>query len=98
MTTTKALTPAQQNVNTFAQLLERSKGELARAVPKHVDADRLARVALTLVRTTPGLLECTPNSILAGVMMSAQLGLELGLIGHAYLVPFNNKKNGKKEA
>lgn len=30
--------------------------------------------------------------------MSAQLGLELGMIGHAYLVPFNNKKTGRKEA
>ena len=94
----KSLTPAQKNIQTLATLLEKSKGQIARAVPKHVDADRLARVALTLTRTTPTLLECSPQSILAGVMMSAQLGLELGMIGHAYLVPFNNKKTGRKEA
>lgn len=93
-----ALTPAQSNVKTLATLLEKNKLALSKAVPKHVDPDRLARVALTVVRTTPALLECSPESIMSGVMMSAQLGCELGLIGHAYLVPFNNKKTGKKEA
>ena len=93
-----ALTPAQGAIKTLAHLLEQNKAALAKAVPKHVDAERLARVALTVVRTTPTLLECSPESIMSGVMMSAQLGCELGLIGHAYLVPFNNTKTGRKEA
>ena len=93
-----ALTPASQNMNSLKDLLEKNKMAISQAIPKHMNADRLSRVALTLVRTTPALLECSPQSIMGGVLMSAQLGLELGMIGHAYLVPFNNKKTGRKEA
>lgn len=93
-----ALAPATQNMATLKNLLEKNKGAIAQAIPQHMNAERLARVALTLVRTTPALLDCSPESIMGGVLMSAQLGLELGMIGHAYLVPFNNRKTNRKEA
>jgi len=72
--------------------LERMKSQMLLALPKHLTADRLGRVALTVIRTNPSLLD--PRyvpSLLACVMESAQLGLEPGLLGHVYYVPFGNK-------
>src|SRR5690606_29461645 len=75
----------------------RVKAEIARALPRHVDPDRLMRVALTVIRQNPELRECTVPSLLAAVMQCAQLGLEPGVLGHAYLVPFRNNKTGQRE-
>lgn len=83
---------------TIAQYLKKMEPEIKRALPKHLDPDRLARVALTTIRTNPALLECSIQSLMAGVMQAAQLGLEPGLLGHCYLVPFHNSKTGTKEA
>lgn len=64
-----------------------------------IDADRFLRVALTELRTKPELLNCTRESVLGGLMLCAQLGLEPGgPLGHAYLVPFKNRKTGRIEA
>lgn len=73
------------------------RNQIASALPKHLTAERLSRVALTTIRTTPALLQCTVESLLAAIMQSAQLGLEPGILGHAYFVPFN-KNIGTKAA
>lgn len=67
-------------------------------LPKHMSAERMARIALTVIRTNPQLLECSMPSLIGGVLEASKLGLEIGLMGQAYLVPFNNKKTGQKEA
>lgn len=83
----------QQGTN-FPAILKQSMGEIARALPKHMDADRMTRIALTCYRQTPQLAACEPRSILASVMMASQLGLEPGIGGQAYLIPYKrNKKN-----
>jgi recombination protein RecT len=74
------------------------KAQIALALPKHVAADRLARVALTEVRKNPALARCDQTSFLGALMTCAQLGLEPGgPLGHAYLVPFENRKKGITE-
>ena len=78
--------------NTLRTLLIKSKDQFALAVPRHVSADKLLRVALTAIQKTPKLLECTPKSVVGAVMEAAQLGLMPdGVLGHAYLVPFKNQ-------
>jgi recombination protein RecT len=73
--------------------------QIALALPSHITAERIARVALTEVRRNPKLAQCDPVSFLGALMQSAQLGLELGNnLGHAYLVPFFNKRAGYYEA
>lgn len=75
-------------------LSDQFKKQLALAIPKHLNADRLARIAATELRKTPDLINTTPASFLGAVMQSAQLGLEPGsALGQAYLVPFNKKDN-----
>lgn len=77
--------------NTLRGLIEQQKNEIARALPRHLDPDRLARIATTVVRQTPKLAECNPQSFLGALMTCAQLGLEPGPLGHAYLVPYGKE-------
>jgi len=83
--------PAAGQPKNFPAMLEQYKGEIARALPKHLNPDRMARIALTAFRMTPKLADCDPRSVFAAVIQSSQLGLEIGLMGEAYLVPFGNQ-------
>lgn len=83
---------------TLQGVLESMKGEFARCLPKHITADRMTRVALTEVRKNPKLGFCDQASFLGAIMQCSQMGLEPGgVLGHAYLLPFDNNKTGKKE-
>lgn len=76
-------------------LLASMTGEIARALPRHVNADRMSRIALTALNSTPKLAQCTPTSFLGCIVQAAQLGLEVNTpLGHAYLIPFEDKKRG----
>lgn len=82
------------NQSRVVDLLEKMKPQFALCLPKHMSADRVCRIALTEFRKNPLLMECEPMSFIAGVMMASQLGLETGILGAAYLVPFKNTKKG----
>lgn len=83
---------APQKPTTINGMLRTYKGEISRALPKHMTADRLARVAMTECRKTPKLLDCNPESLFGAVIQCAQLGLEPGgALGHAYLIPFGKE-------
>jgi recombination protein RecT len=80
-------------------LLERSKEQIALALPKHLTPERMIRVALTAVQRSPKLLECDPLSVLGCVIQASELGLELsGPLGQAYMVPYWNSKTRRYEA
>jgi recombination protein RecT len=81
------------------EMLHKMKPEIIKALPKHLTADRMLRVALTEFRRTPSLYECDANSVLGALMQCAQLGLEPGgILGQAYLIPFFNNNTKRKEA
>jgi recombination protein RecT len=82
---------AEQARKSFPQMLQAYKAHIAMALPKHIDADRMGRIALTAFRANPKLDECAPESIFAAVIMSSQLGLEVGILGQAYLVPYKGE-------
>ena len=73
---------------TFPQMLMAWKPQIEAALPKHLSADRMARICLTTFRTTPKLGDCEPLSVFAAVIQAAQLGLEPGLNGRAYIIPY----------
>ncbi|AYK60084.1 MULTISPECIES: recombination protein RecT [Bacillus] len=83
---------------TLADYLNDMKPELQKALPEHITPERITRIALTTIRSNPGLQQCSPASLLGAVMQSAQLGLEPGLVGHCYFVPFNKKIKGQNGA
>lgn len=75
----------------FPALLEKQKGEIAKALPAHISADRCARIALTAFRRNPALAKCNPVSVFAAVIQAAQLGLEIDSLGQAYLIPYKEE-------
>jgi recombination protein RecT len=89
--------------NTIFGLMDKFKDQIAIALPRHMTADRMARIVTTEVRKTPELLKCNPVSLFGAVIQSSQLGLEPGNnLGHAYLLPFfvtahSLKKDEKSE-
>jgi recombination protein RecT len=82
---------AQEGRKSFPQMLSAYKNHIAMALPKHLNADRMARVALTAFRQNPKLDECTPESVFASIIIGSQLGLEPGILGQAYLVPYKGE-------
>lgn len=82
---------------TFYELLEAMKPQIALALPRHLTPERMIRIALTCCRLNPRLLECTPESLIAAIMISSQLGLEPGVMGQSFLVPFRHGKDRDKK-
>lgn len=78
----------QSPVAVFSNFMERVKPQLALAIPKHLNADRMARLAVTAFSTNPKLQECDSTSIAASIMTAGQLGLEPGVNGAGYLIPY----------
>ena len=72
----------------FSAFMDKLKPQMALALPRHMNADRMTRLALTAFSTTPALQECSAQSIAASVMTAAQLGLEPGVGGQGYLIPY----------
>lgn len=86
--------PTQQPAKTIADYIKAMTPEIAKALPSHLKPERLARIVTTEIRRNPKLMQCTRESLLGALMLSAQLGLEPGPLGHVYFIPYNNKKQG----
>lgn len=74
----------------FPELLEKMKPQIALALPRHLNADRMARIAMTEWRKNPKLAECTMDSLLGSIITLSQLGLEPGVLGQGYLIPYKD--------
>lgn len=77
-----------KSLNTF---LDKYKGQIANALPKHITADRMVRLTMTAFSQNAALQKCDLHSIFGSVVVAAQLGLEIGVGGQGYLVPYGNK-------
>ena len=69
------------------------QSQIKAALPRHMTAERMARIATTEMRKVPKLGQCDPMSFLGAVIQCAQLGLEPGnALGHAYILPFDKRE------
>lgn len=95
---TQAVAKTEGSGQALVTLLEQNKRAIELALPKHVNCDRIIRIALTEARRNPDLLTCDKFSFLGAVIQCAQLGLEPGgALGQCYLIPFQNNKKNIKE-
>lgn len=70
-------------------MVEGSRVGLSAALADRIGVERFTRAAVTVLRTTPALRNCTPESVLGGLFVAAQLGLEVGgPLAYAHLVPY----------
>ncbi|AMS03041.1 RecT-like DNA pairing protein [Gordonia phage Leonard] len=71
--------------------------ELQRAMPKGTEAVQLVRDAQTALRVVKDLAKCDEATVLGGLMTCAQLGLRVGVLGQAWLLPYwDSKTRGHK--
>lgn len=85
---------SKERMQTLTAYLNKSMPAIRAVLPKHMTAERMMKIVAASASRQPELLECTPLSIAQAVVMASQLGLEpVGALGHAYLVPYKNRKN-----
>lgn len=91
-TTEKTEVAAPKKPATLKGLLSQDniKAQFALALPKHLDADRFARVAITALTRTPKLQECTQESFFRCMMDLSAMGLEPDN-RRAYLIPYGKE-------
>lgn len=89
--TGQAVTTTQKPTDIFGYL-KTYQSEIARALPRHMTPDRMARIVTTEIRKIPKLLQCDVKSLFGAVIQCSQLGLEPGSgLGHAYLIPYGTE-------
>ncbi len=86
-TGTKVVSPSSN----LAAFLEKHKKQIELALPKHLNADRMCRLAMTAFSQNASLQGCDLKSIFGAVITSGQMGLEIGVAGQGYLVPYKGK-------
>lgn len=100
LTATTDYTPVAQNTPSkeLANQVRVMESQFQLAMPKGLEATQLVRDALTCIRQTPKLAECSQDTVLGALMTCAQLGLRPGVLGHAYLLPFWDGKTRSNKA
>lgn len=93
----KETTVVEKKPKTIFDVIQAGAKQFATALPKHINTDRFVRIAITTIRQNPKLAQCSQESLLGALMVSAQLGLEPGTLGQCYLIPFENKRMGTVE-
>lgn len=73
-------------------LVQGARNGFAAALADRIGPERFTRAAVTALRTTPTLQRCQPESVLGGLFLAAQLGLEVGgPLAYAHLVPYGRE-------
>lgn len=100
------ITKAQQDMakapqRSFKDYMTSLAPTFARVMPKGFTPERLVQMAISARNQTPGLAECDVSSFLSCCLRCATLGMEPSAVdglGRAYILPYNNRKTGRKEA
>lgn len=86
-------TAAEAGSATVKRFFESNRGTLEALLPKNFSGERMLKLALGALRTTPKLSGASLSSLLGSVVTCAQLGLEPNTpLGHAYLLPFDKRE------
>ena len=81
----------EKKAKTIFDIIQAGAKQFATALPKHINTDRFVRIAITTIRQNPKLAQCSQESLLGALMVSAQLGLEPGVLGQCYLIPYGRE-------
>ncbi len=92
------LVAKQAGGGTVASFFNANKETLKALLPAHMTPERMMKIALGALRTTPKLMDCTIESLFGSVVVCAQMGLEPNTPqGHIYLIPFENRRKQTTE-
>lgn len=90
MSDTQLANRPKNEIRAFLESDDRFKSEVARVLPKHLNAERFIRIAITATTRTPKLLECTPQSFFKCLLDLSALGLEPDG-RRAHLIPYGRE-------
>lgn len=79
---------AKNTVGSLSKYIDRLKPQIELSLPSHMSADRMARLSLTAFSNSEKLQKCDLKSIASSIMTAGQLGLEPGVNGAGFLVPY----------
>jgi recombination protein RecT len=83
---------------TLYDLLAAQRPAVAALIGRVLDPDRLLATMAWAVSHTPGLANCTPESLIGALHFCAQVGLMPGPQQHVYLIPYWNGQKKVYEA
>ena len=88
-----AAVPAVRQEEKWLKVIESNKNEFQKALGSAIPVEFFNRVAITSIRKTPLLAQCSIPSLIGELMSCAQIQLTPdGVLGEAYLVPFYNSQ------
>jgi len=85
------MTTAMTKAATVEQMIRTHASEFSEGLADAVDMDRLLRVSMSQIRGNTKLGKCSPASLASSILAAGKLGLEPGLLGQAYLVPYGSE-------
>ena len=81
----------REKVQEFSAYFNSKRASIAKLIPRHLTVERVAKIGVAALMSSPKLLQCDPATVWFQVAQAASLGLEVNLLGAAYLVPFKDK-------
>jgi recombination protein RecT len=83
--------PGQDTMQRVSDLIQNNMHVFREIIPATVTPERLTRVALTTIKTTPKLMECSVPSLIGAIMQCARFGFEPNTTGECYIIPYKNE-------
>lgn len=71
--------------------LHQNRQQLQAALPKQIPVERMIQVVATAYSQSKALQSCDQGSIYQSILLACQMGLEPGVLGQGYLIPYGTK-------
>lgn len=90
---------AKKTAGIVSAYLKKNREVIMKSLPEGFNFDRMCRVVVNAIYTTPELAKCSAESLFLSTVRAFSLGLEPnGTCGEGYLVPFWNSQKSCLEA
>ncbi len=80
------------NRQAFEGILTKQMDSISQIAARHISASRLISIAVGAAMRNPLLFKCEASTVVRSLLQAAELGLEVGALQEAHLVPFKNSK------
>tara|TARA_R110000824_G_scaffold75309_4_gene191220 strand:+ start:2449 stop:3645 length:1197 start_codon:yes stop_codon:yes gene_type:complete len=85
---------SSEKVNNLQQVdswLDNSGPKLLELLPNNIDQQRFLRNISSQVKMNSAIKNCKPDTIINAIITATHLGLDIGLLGSAYIVPYGQQ-------
>ena len=79
------------NLQQVDSWLDKSGPKLLELLPSNIDQQRFLRNISSQVKMNPAIQNCRPDTIINAIIKATHLGLDIGLLGSAWIVPYGQQ-------